>query len=88
MKLAIVGSRTFNDYEFLFNTIHNIEDFRIIDIECIISGGAKGADSLAEKFANFAKLNPSYKYILVGDLTTNVIIYPVYEAKLEAIEEK
>jgi hypothetical protein len=50
MKLAIIGSRTFNDYEFL----HKVIDEFWYDgkIELIISGGAKGADSLAEKYAN------------------------------------
>jgi hypothetical protein len=46
MKLAIVGSRTFNDYELLCGVIDEVKD-----IELIISGGANGADSLAEKYA-------------------------------------
>jgi predicted Rossmann fold nucleotide-binding protein DprA/Smf involved in DNA uptake len=43
MKLAIVGSRTFNDYEKLKNTILSLIDLQ--DIKQIISGGAKGVDT-------------------------------------------
>ena len=46
MKLAIVGSRTFNDYPFLVQEV-----LKINDIEKIISGGARGADSLAIYYA-------------------------------------
>jgi len=46
-KLAIVGGRSFNDYELMNETLtpylHKITE--------IVSGGAKGADYLAEKFA-------------------------------------
>lgn len=45
MKYAIIGSRTFNDYDYLKSCL---KDF---DISEIISGGAKGADSMAEKYA-------------------------------------
>lgn len=47
MKLAIIGSRTFTDYELLFDTLQKLD----FDISCIISGGAKGADALAKKYA-------------------------------------
>ena len=49
MKLAIVGSRTFNDYEKLVDFIDENYDFNEIDY--IVSGGAKGADTLGERFA-------------------------------------
>jgi predicted Rossmann fold nucleotide-binding protein DprA/Smf involved in DNA uptake len=45
MKLAIVGSRSFSDYEFLKKMI----DYH--PCTCIISGGAKGADTLAKRYA-------------------------------------
>lgn len=49
MKLAIVGSRTFNNYD-LVETI--IQTYFIIDRDFeLVSGGAKGADKLAELFA-------------------------------------
>mgnify|MGYP001574359152 FL=1 len=46
MKLGIVGSRTFNNYDFLKKCL-SFHD----DISLIISGGAKGADSLAIDYA-------------------------------------
>lgn len=46
MKLAIVGSRSFNDYTKLCETLNGFTD-----ITEIISGGAKGADTLAERWA-------------------------------------
>lgn len=54
MKLTIVGSRNYNDYTQFKNVINETLkkwNYKITDIEKIISGGAKGADSLAEKFA-------------------------------------
>ena len=45
MKLAIVGSRDFNNYEFL----KKIVDFH--PCTQIISGGARGADTLARQYA-------------------------------------
>jgi hypothetical protein len=56
MRVAIVGSRDFTDFEYmekwvLHTLIYEIgvDDFRNVKI---ISGGARGADTLAEKFAN------------------------------------
>jgi len=46
MKIAVIGSRTFNDYELLSRTLDQYK------ITMIISGGAKGADTLG---ANYAK---------------------------------
>ncbi len=54
IKLAIVGSRTFSDYNLLERHINDIsESFNIIKI---ISGGAHGADKLGEKYANINKI--------------------------------
>lgn len=53
MNLGIVGSRTFSDYTFLSKTISELihsENLNYPEIT-IISGGARGADSLAHKFA-------------------------------------
>ena len=50
MKLAIVGSRGFNDYDLLCDTIE--EHFDIKEITHIVSGGARGADALGERFAD------------------------------------
>ena len=49
MKLAIVGSRTFNDYDMLVDFIK--DNYNIDEITHIISGGARGADFLGERFA-------------------------------------
>lgn len=49
MKLGIVGSRNFTDYEKFLVDITN--EFLLIDITEVISGGARGTDSLAKKFA-------------------------------------
>jgi hypothetical protein len=50
MKLGIVGSRTFNDYDKLKQVLSEKLPF------VLISGGAEGADSLAERFADENKL--------------------------------
>lgn len=44
-KVAVIGSRAFDDYDLLSDTLADY------DILQIISGGAKGADSLAKKYA-------------------------------------
>lgn len=49
MKLGIVGSRTFIDYERLKRKI--LKKYNIDQIDEIISGGAIGTDTLAEQFA-------------------------------------
>ena len=50
MKIAIVGGRDFNDYDLLKTEVMNY----IVDkahFETLVSGGAKGADALAERLA-------------------------------------
>ena len=49
MKLAIVGCRTFNDYEFVKK--HVLELYDIKEITHIISGGATGVDTLAKQLS-------------------------------------
>ena len=51
MKIAIVGGRDFNDYQLLKKEVDEYIDENKISNISIISGGAKGADRLAEKFA-------------------------------------
>lgn len=46
MKVAVIGSRGFTDYEKLAEVLSGI------DVTEIISGGAQGADALAEFYAN------------------------------------
>lgn len=50
MKVIIAGGRDFNDYEFLKQVCSKLSE---LDSEIeIVSGGAKGADALGERFAN------------------------------------
>jgi len=55
MKLAVVGSRTFNNFELLNEIIWGIfGDICVPELgklDTIISGGAKGADSIAKRWA-------------------------------------
>ena len=47
MKTAIIGTRTFENYDQLCQIIGNLENKPTE----IISGGASGADGLAERYA-------------------------------------
>jgi len=47
VKLAVVGSRNFTDYEFLKKILNSYSE----KITQIISGGAQGADNLAKQYA-------------------------------------
>jgi hypothetical protein len=70
-KVIIAGSRTFNDYTLLEETLNKFN----LTITEIVSGTAKGADSLGERYAtennitikkfpaNWAKYNKSAGYI-------------------------
>lgn len=62
MKVLVVGSRSFNDYDKVSEVLDRVIDNNT-DVE-IISGGARGADSLAERYAkehNLAlKVFPAY----------------------------
>lgn len=49
MRIAIVGSRDFHDYKSM--KIFIFDKIKLHQIETIVSGGASGADTLAEKFA-------------------------------------
>ena len=47
MKIAIIGSRNFNNYKLLIETLIPYKT----KISLVVSGAAKGADSLGEKWA-------------------------------------
>jgi hypothetical protein len=49
MKIAVIGSRTFNNYGFMWGVLQAFHQQYGIDL--IISGGVHGADSLAEKYS-------------------------------------
>lgn len=46
MKVSVIGSRSFTNYELLTSILDRI------DITLLISGGANGADKLGERYAN------------------------------------
>lgn len=50
MKIAIVGSRNFTNYDLLKDTMRDYEP------SAIVSGGATGADKLAEKYAKESEI--------------------------------
>lgn len=63
MRVAIVGSRSFSDYDEFLRLLGRLDWH---DFEEIVSGGASGSDSLAERFADhwkipFKKLKPDWK---------------------------
>ena len=45
MKIAVIGSRSFNDYELMKSVLSGF------DIDSIISGGAVGADALGKRYS-------------------------------------
>ena len=47
MKIGIIGSRGFNNYELLEKTLEEYQN-----VELVVSGGAQGADKLGERWAN------------------------------------
>lgn len=50
LKCAIVGGRDFNDYGFMKKVLDEKFD-NLSFVDSIVSGGAKGADTLAERYA-------------------------------------
>jgi hypothetical protein len=56
-RLAVVGSRTFNDKTLLFETLDSLEwEGKPVVPSLIVSGGASGADRLAEVYASTRKI--------------------------------
>lgn len=54
MRVLVCGSRNFNDYSRLEKELWNYEPHKWT---CLISGGAKGADTLGELFARSISLS-------------------------------
>ena len=54
ITLAIVGTRTFNDYKLLKKKVDEIN--KKTKINMIVSGGCTGTDKLAEKYAKENKI--------------------------------
>jgi hypothetical protein len=53
-KVIVAGSRTFDNYELLKNTMQEL--YPLTDVE-VICGGARGADSLGAIWAGYHKTN-------------------------------
>ena len=51
ISLAVVGSRDFSNYALLAKSIRDLKAKEGVVIEEVVSGGARGADRLAEKYA-------------------------------------
>ena len=49
MRVAVVGSRFFTDYDYVKSSLDAINN--VYKITVIVSGGARGADSLGERYA-------------------------------------
>lgn len=49
MVVAIIGSRTFTDKEFIYTKLNNI--FNTVYPKLIVSGGAKGPDTIGVRWA-------------------------------------
>src|SRR5690625_1138275 len=56
MRLAVVGSRTFNDYDTLRKHLD------ALSVSVIVSGGAQGADRLSERYATERNIPLSVHY--------------------------
>lgn len=56
MRVAVVGSRTFTNFNILMNVLDDMP------IDSIVSGGARGADSVARQYAD-RSLIPITEYL-------------------------
>lgn len=52
IRVAIVGGRDFTDYDMMKNNVNKFLESAKIVPSCIVSGGANGADTLAERYAD------------------------------------
>lgn len=52
IKIIIAGGREFNDYDFLDRCMNDIEVMHSANTIEVVSGGARGADELGERWAN------------------------------------
>lgn len=50
-KVIIAGSRHFTNYEFVKKTVDDFIAIAGIEVEEIVSGGARGVDTLGERYA-------------------------------------
>jgi hypothetical protein len=71
-KVAVVGSRGFEDKNLLYKELNALR--KVMPFECIVSGGARGADKLAEEYADEFKIP---KKIFLADWTD--MSFPCWE---------
>jgi hypothetical protein len=74
LSIGIVGSMTFNDYPLFVKEVDDYLRKRGVKARQIVSGGAKGTDSLASRYANERRiemivLKPKWKVNGVYDPT-------------------
>ena len=96
MKIGIIGSRQFSNYDLLKETVLQIIGDTALDNISFVSGGAKGADTLAEKLAEELNIQilvfkPDYKKFRKGaplirnkDIVSNsdiIVAFPVGESR-------
>lgn len=56
MKVILAGSRNITDFKILVKAVNKAYDEERISVTEIVSGGAKGVDTLAEQFAEEANI--------------------------------
>ena len=91
-KVAIVGSREFTDYSIVKEALDNIKD----KIALIISGGAKGVDTLAQRYAcengipihiyypnysKYGKKAPFVRNVVIANLAEYMIAFGHMDSK-------
>ena len=69
MKLLITGSRKFNDSQALNEAIQNVEELQGIKITMLLHGGAIGADTLAQNWADENKIPTQMAKAFCYDIT-------------------
>ena len=62
IKVAIVGSRTFNSYDDVVTVLSEFISSNDVTVTEIVSGGAKGADALAERYAEIHNIPTKIYY--------------------------
>lgn len=87
-KIAIVGSRTFNDYESLQHFMDEVLEKHNLTTEdiVIVSGGAKGADSLGKKYSqdymtDYVEHEANWKDLSHPDALIRTNSYGKYDAR-------
>lgn len=100
VRIAIVGGREFTNYEYMKQSVADFMEhygLTMNRIECVVSGGAKGADRLAEQWADEFNIDkkifkPDYKQhsgrlaplkrnLQIVEYATHLIAFPSKNSK-------